>query len=503
MGGLEHWLASVPSPVVYLVAFGLVFAESALFAGFLIPGETALLAAGVLAGLGHVNVVAVALCGFAGAVIGDSVGYEVGRHFGPRLRSTRLGRRVKPAHWNRGEAFMRRYGGRSVFLGRWAAFGRALIPALAGVTRMRYPTFLAWNALGGLTWVTTVVAVGFFAGGSWREVESIFGRAVGLVVLTVVVIALVVAAARWVARHPERVRAWAERQAARPRVRAVLERYDRQVAWVGRRLRPNAAFGLGLTVGLVLVGAAGWAFGALVQDVLAGEEATRFDLPVLLWFVDHRDATLTQVLIIVQGLTSVWAALAVAAVGMLVAWRRHAAVLLAGLAGVGGLLLAVTVESVVARTPPPADLAVTLSAAPGSFPALAITVTTSVTVVLAVQAFLAARRWGRAVTACTAGLLWTGGAGVSAAYLGTYWTTDILGAWALGATWGLVLLTAWHTGSRLRRRQTPAAEHATPVRSPRRAATPAQAGSGPGESFGSSSKLTGRTSTSDPAPPDR
>ena len=502
MGGLEHWLAGVPAPVVYLVAFGFVFAEAALFAGFFIPGETALLAAGVLAGLGHVNVVVVAICGIAGAILGDSVGYEVGRHFGPRLRTTRLGRRVKPAHWERAEAFMRRYGGRSVFLGRWAAFGRALIPALAGVTRMRYLTFLAWNALGGISWVVTVVAVGFFAGGSWRQVEHVFGRAVGLVVLTVVVIALVVAAARWVARHPERVRAWTARQAARPRVHALLGRYDRQVAWVGRRLRPNTAFGLGLTIGLVLVGATGWIFGALVQDVLVGEEATRFDLPVLLWFVDHRDASLTQVISIVQGLTSVWAALAVAAVGMLVAWRRRAPVLLPALAGDGGLLLAVSIEALVARTPPPAHLAVSVAATPGSFPALGVTVTTSVAGVLAVEAFLAARRWGRAVTASAVALLWTCGAGVSAAYLGTYWATDILGAWALGATWGAVLLTAW-SGSRLRRRLTSATEDATEGCSPGPLSNAAQAGSGPGKSFGSSSKLTGRTSTSDPSRPER
>jgi membrane protein DedA with SNARE-associated domain len=66
MSGLEQWLAGVPSQVVYLVAFGFVFAESALFAGFFIPGESALLAAGVLAGLGHVSVVAVAVRGVAG-----------------------------------------------------------------------------------------------------------------------------------------------------------------------------------------------------------------------------------------------------------------------------------------------------------------------------------------------------------------------------------------------------------------------------------------------------
>jgi undecaprenyl-diphosphatase len=171
-------------------------AESATFAGFVIPGETGLILAGVLAGLGRADVVAVAACGIAGAVIGDSVGFEVGRHFGPRLRTTRLGRRVKPSHWGRAETFTHRYGGRSVFLGRWVSFGRALVPALAGATRMRYPVFLLWNALGGLTWAVTVTAVGFFAGGSWRQVEKTFGRAVLLVVLTILVIAALIATAR-------------------------------------------------------------------------------------------------------------------------------------------------------------------------------------------------------------------------------------------------------------------------------------------------------------------
>jgi membrane-associated phospholipid phosphatase len=289
---------------------------------------------------------------------------------------------------------------------------------------------------------------------------------VGLVVLTVVVIALVVAAARWIARHPERVRAWAARQAARPRARAFLDRYDRQVAWVSRRLRPNAAFGLGLTLGLVLVGAAGWAFGAVVQDVLAGEEAVRLDLPMLLWFADHRDATLTQLMSVVRDLTSVRAALGVAALATLLAWRRHAPVLLPCLAGLGGLLLAVTIELTVARTPPPSELAASISSAPGSFPALAVTVTTAVAGTLAVQACLATRTWGRAVTACTAALLWAAGAGVSAAYLGTHWTTDILGAWALGAAWGAVLLTTWHTWSRLRRPRKVAAAYRPTVDPP-------------------------------------
>ncbi|MFC0528946.1 DedA family protein [Phytohabitans kaempferiae] len=202
MSGLEQWLAGTAGWVVYLIVFGVVWAEAAIFAGVFLPGETVLLFGGVLAGLGHVDVAAVMACGVAGAVFGDTVGYQVGRHLGPRLRSTRLGRAVKASRWSRAEAFMRRYGGASVFLGRWIGFGRALVPALAGATRMRYLRFLVWNVLGGVTWAVTTVLVGYLAGGSWRKVESVFGRIVLLIVAAIVVALAVVAVARRVARRP-------------------------------------------------------------------------------------------------------------------------------------------------------------------------------------------------------------------------------------------------------------------------------------------------------------
>lgn len=201
MGGLEQWLAGTPGWVVYLVVFGVVCAEAAIFAGFVLPGETVLLFGGVLAGLGHVEVAAVAACGIAGAVLGDTAGYQVGRHLGPRLRSTRLGRTVGETRWERAESFMRRYGGGSVFLGRWVSFGRALVPAVAGAARMPYPRFLVWNVLGGASWAVTVTALGYAAGGSWQRVESVFGRAVLLVVAGIVAVVAVVLLTRRITRR--------------------------------------------------------------------------------------------------------------------------------------------------------------------------------------------------------------------------------------------------------------------------------------------------------------
>jgi len=191
-------------PVLILVLTGaLVFAEDAVFLGFVIPGETAAVLAGVGAGLGHVALPLSITVVVVAAIVGDSVGYEVGRKFfGPRvLTSPLLARhRVRIA---RAQAFLRRRGGIAVFLGRFTAFFRAMMPALAGASQMPYRRFLLWNAVGGLVWGTGFVVVGYVAGASYHEVEKQVGRGVA-VALAVVVIALVVA---WRLRVRRRERA--------------------------------------------------------------------------------------------------------------------------------------------------------------------------------------------------------------------------------------------------------------------------------------------------------
>ncbi|BCB76276.1 hypothetical protein GCM10022251_25200 [Phytohabitans flavus] len=201
MTALVNWLAGTPDWVVYLVIFAVVCAEAGIFVGLVLPGETVLIFGGVLAGLGHVDVAAVAACGIAGAVIGDTIGYGIGHRLGPRLRSTRLGRWVRASRWDRAEAFMRRYGGASVFLGRWVGFARTLVPAVAGAARIPYPHFLFWNILGGVTWGIASTLLGYLAGGSWRRVESIYGRVVlALLAVSVVAVAVVIVTRR-LARH--------------------------------------------------------------------------------------------------------------------------------------------------------------------------------------------------------------------------------------------------------------------------------------------------------------
>jgi membrane protein DedA with SNARE-associated domain len=191
MSSLIHGILGLPGWLVLLIAGSVVFAEDALFVGFVLPGETAALLAGAAAELGHVPLAGVILVVVVAAIVGDTVGYAVGRYAGPRVLDLRILQRRRK-RLDDAREFLARRGGVAVFLGRWVAFLRAVLPALAGSARMPYPRFLAWNAAGGMVWGVTIVMLGYAAGASYAQVEQALGRGVAVVVLVVVIAALVV-----------------------------------------------------------------------------------------------------------------------------------------------------------------------------------------------------------------------------------------------------------------------------------------------------------------------
>ena len=189
-GIVDHILSAPTWSVLGLVAL-IVFVEDALFVGFVVPGETAAILGGVAASFGHVPLWAVIVVVIAAAIVGDSVGYEVGRHIGPRIMSLKiLDRRRK--RLDDAQDFLARRGGAAVLLGRWTAFFRAVMPALAGTVRMPYPKFLAFNAAGGIVWGAVVVTAGYLAGRSYAQLEATMGRVTALVFGGLVVVLLVV-----------------------------------------------------------------------------------------------------------------------------------------------------------------------------------------------------------------------------------------------------------------------------------------------------------------------
>jgi membrane protein DedA with SNARE-associated domain len=175
-------LFKLPPGLGYLGVFLLVGAEST---GVPVPGETALIAAGVLARHGHFNMAVLIPVAAAAAIIGDNIGYLIGRKGGRRLLE-RPGFLEK--HRRRileeGEPFFAKHGPKAVFLGRWVAGLRIAAAWLAGINRMRWTIFLFWNALGGILWATTVGLLAYLLGPTAERIfkyVGIFG--VGAVVL--------------------------------------------------------------------------------------------------------------------------------------------------------------------------------------------------------------------------------------------------------------------------------------------------------------------------------
>jgi membrane-associated protein len=170
----------------YVALGALIGAEST---GVPVPGETALLAAAVLAGRGDLDIGLVIAVAATAAIVGDNLGYWIGRKGGRRLFELRGPlHRHRRAALARGEAFFARHGPKAVFLGRWIAWLRITSAWLAGITHMRWPTFLLWNALGGVAWAASVGLLAYQLG---PVVEEFF-KVGGIVAVSLTVLALVV-----------------------------------------------------------------------------------------------------------------------------------------------------------------------------------------------------------------------------------------------------------------------------------------------------------------------
>lgn len=157
-------LITLITTVGYLGVAGIVFAESGLLIGFFLPGDSLLFTAGFLASQGVFRIDAlIALCAIA-AVSGDSVGYAFGRRMGPKIFAREDSIFFHRDHLARAQRFYEHHGAKTIVLARFVPVVRTFAPVLAGVGRMRYPRFLAYNVLGGLLWAAGLPLLGFQLG---------------------------------------------------------------------------------------------------------------------------------------------------------------------------------------------------------------------------------------------------------------------------------------------------------------------------------------------------
>ena len=195
VAGITEWILSLNGALALTIVFAFTALEASAFVGFLFPGEIAVLLGGVLAFEGRVPLEAVIGVAIAGAVIGDSIGYAVGRRWGHQMLGT-VGSRIPfvrhriDEHLDSAKAFVKRRGGTAVFLGRFTAALRVMVPGLAGMAEMPYREFFFYNVAGGIIWATGFVLLGYVAGAAWRRVAA-DARWVGIGLLVAIVAGLV------------------------------------------------------------------------------------------------------------------------------------------------------------------------------------------------------------------------------------------------------------------------------------------------------------------------
>jgi undecaprenyl-diphosphatase len=428
----------------YLVVFFGVMLEST---GVPLPGETILLASGLLAQQGHIDVGDAIVFGSLGAVVGDQIGYWVGRE-GGRPFVLKWGRyvRITPDRLERAERFFERHGGKAVFLARFFAGLRVFGALVAGISRMRWGIFVVYNALGGAVWATAAVLVGYLVGGSLNLVERWLGRATLVLAALLAVVVGFYLAYRWAANNRARLVRCGEVALSYPPVARLRERYDRELAWMLRRLTPGQYLGLHLTAGLVAAAGCLWLFGGLAEDLLTGDPIVRFDRSTAAYLHSIATPPLTTLFLVVTALGSLeTVALLGVIVAAVLAWRRRWLYLGTWITAVAGsAALNHLLKGLFARPRPFFEHPLLVETS-YSFPSGHAMESFVLYGMLAYFAVLALESW-RARTAVVFGAaLLVLLIGFSRMYLGVHYFSDVVAGYAAGGVWLSTLITGAET----------------------------------------------------------
>ncbi|MBA3972931.1 MAG: hypothetical protein C0504_01785 [Candidatus Solibacter sp.] len=173
----------------YALLFAIIFAETGLLVGFFLPGDSLLFTVGVVAGAGGLNIFAINIVLMVAAIVGDAVGYMLGRHTGARIFDRPDSRFFKREHLIRTQQFYEKHGGKTIIYARFIPILRTFAPFVAGVAGMSYPRFLSFNIFGGIGWILSLTMLGYWLG-NVALVRAHFEKVVlGIIFLSVMPIA--------------------------------------------------------------------------------------------------------------------------------------------------------------------------------------------------------------------------------------------------------------------------------------------------------------------------
>jgi len=179
-------------PVLRTVLAGIaILLETSVLVGLIVPGDTVVIVASTAVGSLAEGIVLVIVV-IVGALIGESIGFWLGRWLGPRIRFSRLGRRIGEDNWTRAELYLRRRGGPAIFLSRFLPVLHSVVPLTVGMSGFSYRRFLAWTAPACAVWAAAYVSVAAAAAGTYRELADRL-HAAGYLFVAVIAVFLILA----------------------------------------------------------------------------------------------------------------------------------------------------------------------------------------------------------------------------------------------------------------------------------------------------------------------
>ncbi|TAK09154.1 phosphatase PAP2 family protein [bacterium] len=257
----------------YFALFLLTFLESSAFLGLLVPGESAVVIAGLLASRNILDLGDVIWVASLGAILGDTVGYALGRWFGEPF-FLKQGRFFffEKASLEEAKRFFDKHGGKVVFFGRFVAWLRAFAPVVAGISRMPYFRFLFFNVLGGILWAAAFSLLGYFVGNSWERIQGYLGQ-IGLVAFVIGAMAL------YLYFVFIKKRGWIRKKIGRID-RTLAARMPKGWDFVKDRFRAGEWYGLNLTLSLIFLLLTVLSFGEIIEDLVDRETLYSLDFTI-------------------------------------------------------------------------------------------------------------------------------------------------------------------------------------------------------------------------------
>lgn len=416
---LDHW--------GYYALLMMTFLETSAFLGLIVPGESIVVIAGLLASSGVLELGDVIWVASLGAIMGDTVGYFIGHKFGEGF-FLRYGKYFlfKKEYLDEAKGFFDKHGGKTVFLGRFMSWLRAFAPVVAGISKMPYLRFLFFNVAGGIAWATTFSLLGYFVGNSWDIIKVYLGR---LGMFAFICSAITVFLYFFLTKR---------RRLIREKVGWIDKRLSSQIpkTWkfVKDRFRAGEWYGLNLTMSIVLLAIALFSFGEIIEDLIDRETLFYLDFRMQRLIEGLITPRVTRFMVDITNLGGVYLALFV--VGVMVIyflskrywWELFTIFLVTG----GGETVLILLKLFFHRPRPMPQI---VAAHGYSFPS------NHAFSAVIVYGFLIHVIWKFTKNEALRFMIFSLSTiliilvGISRVYLNVHWLTDVLGGYAAGLAW--------------------------------------------------------------------